>query len=176
MVQFSLYNLKFSFINCHLASGAENVDARLKMASDLLKTISCTNGEDTLGPDATSDFSFLMGDLNFRLNQSYAELMPHINDAPRLVANLDQLVVAQRDGHFPGYIEGGLDFMPTYKLKRGENVYKDDADQCPSYCDRILFKNNTSCRAIILEYGSLADYWGSDHRPVFMKMRMRTMP
>ena len=66
--------------------------------------------------------------------------------------------------------------MPTFPLERGENVYKNDADQCPSYCDRILFKNNTTCRARILEYGSLANYWGGDHRPVFMNMRIRTMP
>ena len=72
MVQLTLYNLKFSFINCHLISGAENVDARLRMAADLLKSVSGASGTDALGPDATSDFNFFMGDLNMRFNQTFS--------------------------------------------------------------------------------------------------------
>ena len=39
--------------------------------------------------DAISDFNFLMGDMNFKFNQTYDEIIDHINDAPNLVKNLD---------------------------------------------------------------------------------------
>ncbi len=52
-------------------------------------------------------------------------------------------------GVFPGYEEGAITFMPTYKRREDSNEYKNKNDQCPSYTDRILFKNNTDCRTEI---------------------------
>ena len=69
-VQFCLYDMTFSFVNCHLKSGAFKSEGRLQMASDVLKSISC-NQNDMIEPDAVHDFNFFMGDLNFRFNRTY---------------------------------------------------------------------------------------------------------
>ena len=73
MVQFCLYDMTFSFINCHLSAKAENVDARLKMAYDLLRRNPCANEKDKIEPDSTSDFNFFMGDFNMRLNLAFED-------------------------------------------------------------------------------------------------------
>ena len=39
MIQFTLYDTSFSFINCHLESGQNAVDKRLKMAQSILREI-----------------------------------------------------------------------------------------------------------------------------------------
>ena len=71
MVQFCLYDMTFSFINCHLTSGQNAIGSRLKMAADLLKSITCISEKDMIEQDAIHDFNFFVGDLNFRLNRSF---------------------------------------------------------------------------------------------------------
>lgn len=57
--------------------------------------------------------------------------------------------------------------MPTYKRKENENnVYVNKKEQCPSYTDRILYKNNSNCETIFHDYSCIDDQFGSDHRPV----------
>ena len=72
MIQFTLYDTSFSFINCHLESGQNAVDKRLKMAQSILREISVENGS-TIEPDAIADINFFLGDLNFRFNRTYTE-------------------------------------------------------------------------------------------------------
>ena len=72
MIQFTLYDTSFSFINCHLESGQNAVDKRLKMAQSILREISVENGS-TIEPDAIADVNFFLGDLNFRFNRTYTE-------------------------------------------------------------------------------------------------------
>jgi len=56
------------------------------------------------------------------------------------------------------------------------NDYKNKNDQCPSYTDRIMFKNNTTCPSLITEYNCRDDYFGSDHRPVYLSLKLKTKP
>ena len=86
------------------------------MASDLLKSIACLSEKEMIEQDAIPDFNFFMGDLNFRLNRTYTQHQPFIQDSPTLVDSLDQLVLARRNiDLFPGYVEEPVTFMPTYK-------------------------------------------------------------
>ena len=71
MVQFTLYDMTFNFVNVHLTSGQNAVQARLKMASDLLKNIACLSDKEMIEQDAINDFNFFMGDLNFRINRTF---------------------------------------------------------------------------------------------------------
>ena len=83
MIQFVLYDMKFSFINTHLASGVDKSDARLKMASSMLK------GINAIEPDATSDFNFLLGDFNSRFNRKFSEHINHVKKSPAMVPEFD---------------------------------------------------------------------------------------
>ena len=73
MVQFCLYDMTFSFVNCHLTSGQNAVNARLKMGSDLLKSIACISEKEMIEQDAIHDFNFFMGDMNFRINRTFTQ-------------------------------------------------------------------------------------------------------
>ena len=46
---------------------------------------------------------------------------------------------------FPGYEEKQITFMPTYKRMYNQNDYVNKNNQCMSYTDRILVKNNSNC-------------------------------
>ena len=53
---------------------------------------------------------------------------------------MDQLVEARAEGHYPGYVEQPITFLPSYKMSSTELVYINKKEQAPSYCDRCLFK------------------------------------
>ena len=75
---------------------------------------------------------------------------------------------------YPGYIEHKIEFKPTYKRESNENKYKNKKNQAPSYCDRILFKNNTCNGIQVFKYNSIEDIFGSDHRPVLLQLSLKT--
>ena len=77
---------------------------------------------------------------------------------------------------FPGYEEKKIEFMPTYKREKSRNDYINKKDQCPSYTDRIMIKNNSLCPVTIQDYRCLDHYFGSDHRPVFAHVKVTTQP
>ena len=63
--------------------------------------------------------------------------------------------------------------MPTYKRNIDDNSYKNKKNQAPSYCDRILFKNNTVYPYTINIYSCLDNLFGSDHRPVYLSLNIK---
>ena len=87
-VSFTLYDMSFSFLNCHLQSGAFKAPGRLQMASDVLRQISC-NDKDMIEPDAVHDFNFFMGDLNFRFNRTFTVHYPDVKLSPELFHEYD---------------------------------------------------------------------------------------
>ena len=66
--------------------------------------------------------------------------------------------------------------MPTYKRNISDNGYTNKKEQPPSYTDRVLFKNNTDCSVIYREYDCHDEVFGSDHRPVFLRMAIKLRP
>lgn len=52
-------------------------------------------------------------------------------------------------------------------------VYIDKKDQAPSYCDRILFKNNSSLQIEVEDYDCNQLVFGSDHRPITLAMTIK---
>ena len=79
VIQFTLYERSFCFINCHLTCGANTVDERVEMIHDILKKIQpkVVKKTNMIETDAWHDFNFIIGDLNFRFNRTYTE---HIGD------------------------------------------------------------------------------------------------
>ena len=67
--------------------------------------------------------------------------------------------------------------MPTYKCNFFDNLgYINKKEQCPSYTDRILVKvNDRNNKIKYNQYSTKGEIFGSDHRPVFLDLTLKTM-
>ena len=54
-----------------------------------------------------------------------------------------------------------------------DNDYKNKKSQAPSYCDRVLFKNNSAHESQVMFYKCNDMLFGSDHRPVYMGITLK---
>jgi len=70
-----------------LVHGEKRFEKRNEMMSDLIRKM--RNQREEIDPDMISDFSFIIGDLNYRLESSYEELVPQIENVIKLRKNLD---------------------------------------------------------------------------------------
>lgn len=77
---------------------------------------------------------------------------------------------------YPGYAEGEIRFLPTYKRSKVDDSFFNKKDQAPSYTDRVIYKNNTVTPINTHNYTSLEDVYGSDHRPVIFDFDMELKP
>ena len=173
MIQFTLYERTFSFINCHLTHGAKAEQLRLDMMAEILKKVhpKITRSTHRTETDALCDFNFIIGDINSRFNRTYTQHIAEIHKSPDMAVDYDQMIDQMRKGHYPNYQENPITFMPTYKRHDTDNsIYVNKKDQCPSYTDRIIYKNNTNCKIDIHTYTSIDDQFGSDHRPVVLDL------
>lgn len=107
-----------------------------------------------------------MGDFNYRIS------LP--NDQVRLLASRGDIsalhdgdqMIAQMESRkiFPGYQEGLLSFVPTYKYDNGTDDYDTSEKQrIPSWTDRVVYRGSQLRQ---LAY-SRAELVMSDHRPVY---------
>jgi len=122
-----------------------------------------------------ADFAFFMGDLNYRLKTTFSELNnSNVKDkAIDLAATQDQILDAFAQGNFPDYHEPRIDFLPSYKMSSDSKEYINKKEQPPSYCDRVLYKNNSSLEVEEDFYACLHDVLGSDHRPVQLGLTIK---
>jgi hypothetical protein len=67
LVSFNLYNKQFNAVCVHLKAGAFKGKQRTEMMAKVLKGLSQTGVE----IDATADFTFIVGDMNYRFKTSY---------------------------------------------------------------------------------------------------------
>lgn len=163
------------------------------MMEDIIRKLKIERQE--MDPDVISDYNFIMGDLNYRFNSTFDDMVEQnqIEMASSLLPEKDQLTqsmnkkgnqieVQQPDGSYitryftpkyPNYQEHRINFKPTYKRNMEDNEYKNKKNQAPSYCDRILFKNNTSNEINFNYYTCLDQIYGSDHRPVVLSLRIK---
>jgi phosphatidylinositol-bisphosphatase len=96
------------------------------------------------------DVVFWIGDLNYRIDEalSMEEVFKKIeNKEFAELREYDQLNI-ERFGMnvFHGFIEGELNFAPTYKYQPGTNDYDQRPEKkirCPAWCDRILWRAKT---------------------------------
>lgn len=71
----------------HLVHGEKRFDKRNEMMSDLIRKM--RNQREELDPDIISDFSFILGDLNYRLESTYDILVNKIDEIVSLRHSLD---------------------------------------------------------------------------------------
>ena len=63
------------------------------------------------------------------------------------------------------YLEGQLNFDPTYKYDDHSDVYDtSEKRRAPAWCDRILYENSPN-KITVIDYGRRESRL-SDHRPV----------
>ena len=124
-----------------------------------------------------AEFNFFMGDLNYRLNSTFNELNDENRDKALEMVQTpgDQFHNSQESGFFVNYNEPKIDFLPTYKLALDKLQYVNKKDQCPSYTDRVLFKNNSSLEVVDDFYQAGHDVFGSDHRPVLRAITIKNL-
>jgi hypothetical protein len=77
LISMKIYECMFNYINVHLCHGAKRFEKRNDMISDLLKKMRIHREE--IDPDVITDISFIFGDMNYRLESTFEELMPKIN-------------------------------------------------------------------------------------------------
>ena len=141
------------------------------MMSELIKSLRVFREE--IDPDFLCDFSFLLGDFNYRLQSTFLELHPYLADITSLRIGLDQLHLVMNElGKYPEYQEPPINFKPTYKRSKVDETYFNKKNQAPSYTDRVLYKNNTNQQINIINYTSLETILGSDHRPVVLDVEI----
>ncbi|KAK4253060.1 hypothetical protein QN277_010885 [Acacia crassicarpa] len=170
-VSMSIYQTLFCFICTHLTSGEKEAD-ELKRNADVReinrRTQFRSHSEFAL-PISILDHEriFWFGDLNYRINLSYEKTRDLVlkKEWSKLVEK-DQLVQELKQGAFVGWLEGTLNFAPTYKYEiNSEKYYGEDpkaGKRRPAWCDRILSHGNG---LRLLSYRR-AELKLSDHRPV----------
>lgn len=118
------------------------------------------------------DHVVFAGDLNYRIrgNRRIVDKLIQSGMQEVLMANEQLLSTIAQKLAFDGFAEGPLNFLPTYKLQRGGDLYDPGPKRrIPAWTDRVLFKPS-GCQ--LLTYRSAPSLKSSDHRPVFSTLLM----
>ena len=154
-VRLRLSGQSVCFLNCHLASGQENVGEREEQAKKILKETFTSTVLD-------HDIVYLFGDLNFRIDlpkESVFSLLRSMS-VDRL-RHHDQLSTLRTSDSsvLSLFSEPPLTFQPTYKFNLKDDLY--DHNRTPSWTDRILYYGAIDPVSYL---SSNIPY--SDHRPI----------
>uniref|UniRef100_A0A8C5GV78 Synaptojanin-1 n=1 Tax=Gouania willdenowi TaxID=441366 RepID=A0A8C5GV78_GOUWI len=186
-IRLLFHTTSICFVCSHFAAGQSQVKERNDDYSEITRRLSFPMGRLLY----SHDYVFWCGDFNYRIslpNEEVKELIKQQNwDA--LTAG-DQLLDQKNAGFvFRNFIEGKLDFAPTYKYDLFSEDY-DTSEKCrtPAWTDRILWKrrkwnfDKTELEVLneqdvdyawspgTLQYYGRAELKTSDHRPVVAVM------
>uniref|UniRef100_A0A8D0A6L3 Synaptojanin-1 n=1 Tax=Sander lucioperca TaxID=283035 RepID=A0A8D0A6L3_SANLU len=181
-IRLLFHTTSICFVCSHFAAGQSQVKERNDDYNEITRRLTFPMGRLLY----SHDYVFWCGDFNYRIslpNEEVKELIKQQNwDA--LTAG-DQLLDQKNAGLvFRGFIEGKIDFAPTYKYDLFSEDY-DTSEKCrtPAWTDRILWKRrkwNFSKTGKMdneddpdnpwspgtLKYYGRAELKTSDHRPV----------
>ncbi|KAJ3192406.1 hypothetical protein HK101_006611 [Irineochytrium annulatum] len=148
------------FITAHLAAGEKSVEERNRDYWTITRGLVFKRRK-LMDHDAILWF----GDFNYRVDLPNEDVCFLCTLLIRLIQLLNKLNLSREEGlAFPDFIEGDIDFDPTYKYDNGTTVYDtSEKGRTPSWTDRVLFKG--SC-VRLLKYGR-SECLISDHRPVY---------
>uniref|UniRef100_A0A3P9P958 Synaptojanin-1 n=1 Tax=Poecilia reticulata TaxID=8081 RepID=A0A3P9P958_POERE len=138
-IRLLFHTTSICFVCSHFAAGQSQVKERNDDYNEITRRLSFPMGRLLY----SHDYVFWCGDFNYRINlpnEEVKELIKQQNwDA--LTAG-DQLLEQKNTGMiFRSFIEGNLDFAPTYKYDLFSEDY-DTSEKCrtPAWTDRILWK------------------------------------
>ncbi|KPM36875.1 putative inositol polyphosphate 5-phosphatase C9G1.10c [Neonectria ditissima] len=180
-VRFRIDDTSICLINCHLAAGQSQANARHGDIAAILEAPLFTTERDpgvlvdtyVGGGDGSlivdHELCILNGDLNYRIDTMSRDTVVTAvkqNNLGKLLER-DQLLVARRRNpafKLRAFDELPITFAPTYKYDVGTDTYDtSEKRRSPAWCDRLLFKGRG--RIEQLDY-KRHEVRVSDHRPV----------
>ncbi|XP_043386795.1 inositol polyphosphate 5-phosphatase K isoform X1 [Chelonia mydas] len=202
-IRMSLYGHTICFMNCHLPAHIENAEQRL---DDFEKILEMQQFEDESVPNILDhDILFWFGDLNFRIADYGIHFIRESisNSRYNLLWEKDQLNMAKKKEAFlQEFIEGPLQFKPTYKFDLHSDVYDTRGQKTlfwfngkkrkPAWTDRILWRvknlsqhpsedgdlceGEQTISVTLNNYISHMSYGISDHKPVTGTFGLQVKP
>uniref|UniRef100_A0A8C5A4R4 phosphoinositide 5-phosphatase n=1 Tax=Gadus morhua TaxID=8049 RepID=A0A8C5A4R4_GADMO len=183
-IRLLFHTTSICFLCSHFAAGQSQVKERNDDYNEITRRLSFPMGRLLY----SHDYVFWCGDFNYRINLPNEEVKELIKQQnwEALTAG-DQLLDQKNAGMvFRGFIEGDLDFAPTYKYDLFSEDY-DTSEKCrtPAWTDRVLWNrrkwnfDKTGERSDDtdgawnpgeLKYYGRAELKTSDHRPVMAVM------
>ncbi|RYP11773.1 hypothetical protein DL765_007615 [Monosporascus sp. GIB2] len=181
VVRFMVDDTSLCFINCHLAAGQSQANARHNDIKEILETavfqpeldLAVRMDSYTGGGDGTMildhELCLLNGDLNYRIDTMSRDTVVNAVKAGNLAKLLerDQLLVAKRRNpafKLRAFEEAPITFAPTYKYDVGTDNYDtSEKKRSPAWCDRLLHRGGGRIQQ--LDYRR-HEVRVSDHRPV----------
>uniref|UniRef100_A0A672QNA2 Synaptojanin-1 n=1 Tax=Sinocyclocheilus grahami TaxID=75366 RepID=A0A672QNA2_SINGR len=179
-IRMLFHTTSICFVCSHFAAGQSQVKERNDDYNEIARKLSFPMGRLLY----SHDYVFWCGDFNYRINIPNEETKELIRQQNWDALNTgDQLLEQKNAGQiFRGFIEGKLDFAPTYKYDLFSEDY-DTSEKCrtPAWTDRVLWKRrkwNFDKTAAVneedqypwspgeLKYYGRAELKTSDHRPV----------
>ncbi|MEQ2294074.1 Synaptojanin-1 [Ameca splendens] len=138
-IRLLFHTTSICFVCSHFAAGQSQVKERNDDYNEITRRLSFPMGRLLY----SHDYVFWCGDFNYRINLPNEEVKEFIKQQnwDALTAG-DQLLEQKNSGTiFRGFIEGNLDFAPTYKYDLFSEDY-DTSEKCrtPAWTDRILWK------------------------------------
>ncbi|XP_050976316.1 phosphatidylinositol 4,5-bisphosphate 5-phosphatase A isoform X1 [Labeo rohita] len=130
------------FLNCHLPAHMRNLEQRMEDFESILQQQQFEGG--TAVGVLDHDVVFWFGDLNFRIEGYDIHVVKSAIESDKLplLWEKDQLNMAKKsESVLEGFIEGPLNFPPTYKFDVGTHTYDTSAKKRkPAWTDRILWR------------------------------------
>ncbi|XP_061732276.1 phosphatidylinositol 4,5-bisphosphate 5-phosphatase A [Nerophis ophidion] len=138
----SIFGHPVCFLNCHLPAHMRNLEQRMEDFESILQQQQFEGGAATGVLD--HDVVFWFGDLNFRIEDYDIHVVRCAVEGNKLplLWERDQLNMAKNtESILEGFLEGPLQFPPTYKFDVGTHTYDTSAKKRkPAWTDRVLWR------------------------------------